>query len=735
MTEKGNIISINTSVSERNETRIQSRKELIKKINSMGIRFMNLRLSTLFNNVDEYFFDRSGQSLAGLDSKVVFDAMRELRTKRDEIDKIIGSKITQQFQHLCKNELEDNTYVFDAERLSLVDDDNLEKSVCIKNIIISSTDKNRKELILLKNGMENLIGIQDINDLANPIGPDFLCNSFLSASNELNFDLKISLIILKHFERVVAKHLSLLYKAILNLLVKGGYIDEKQAPRNSQTKKQATNEHANEEEKLSEVNLINAINNIAAINNTINLPISTIKKNLTNLSGELSSKGLMQQILHVGDMHHAKQAIGLVNIIPSLIHAIMKQNQQNITQPDEDIINLSAMFFDFILNDKNQPERVRILVSKLQLPVVKLALNDREFFSKRNHPARRLINMIAKAGFGIADGNKEDNKGIYDLLENIVNTICTNKGETDRKLFAQQNKKLADFLARDDHRLKLIEKRLSQVETGKAKLESSDKIVESAINDSINKLAKIGLPIRRFVQNDWKQVLLQTMLKEGEESALWKSRSALLEEMIILSNKILNREEDNNLESRFGKLANEMLISLAEAAVDSAAKEIVFQNYTLFKSAVMMDRDKKDDKKENCKVYENPLIAQRTVKPYIDNSNECMPLSEEYIVKARDLAIGQWVEISSNSEDTEFTRCKLIAKIDLVDRFVFIDHVGKKVAELNRYEVALSLQNSSLKILNNTPLVERAINCISSKLNGSANDSKTVDEKISASVS
>lgn len=117
-------------------------------------------------------------------------------------------------------------------------------------------------------------------------------------------------------------------------------------------------------------------------------------------------------------------------------------------------------------------------------------------------------------------------------------------------------------------------------------------------------------------------------------------------------------------------------------------------------------------------------------------------VSEEYLAKAKTLPIGQWLEICTQPDDANAhgERCKLIARIDLVDRFVFIDAVGKKVAELSQREVAHALQSSTLRLLNNGPLVERALHCISSNLTktanpetankGTASTGKTVDQLI-----
>jgi len=56
-----------------------------------------------------------------------------------------------------------------------------------------------------------------------------------------------------------------------------------------------------------------------------------------------------------------------------------QRGQLSVGQADEDVINVVAMFFDLILDDRNLPIEIQALVSRLQLPILKVALKDRSF--------------------------------------------------------------------------------------------------------------------------------------------------------------------------------------------------------------------------------------------------------------------------------------------------------------------------------------------------------------------
>jgi hypothetical protein len=66
----------------------------------------------------------------------------------------------------------------------------------------------------------------------------------------------------------------------------------------------------------------------------------------------------------------------------------------------EDVIDMVAMMFAFIQKDDALPAAVQALLSRLQLPYLRLALIDAEMFSDADHPARALMDRLAEVGKG-----------------------------------------------------------------------------------------------------------------------------------------------------------------------------------------------------------------------------------------------------------------------------------------------------------------------------------------------
>src|SRR5690606_6842043 len=121
------------------------------------------------------------------------------------------------------------------------------------------------------------------------------------------------------------------------------------------------------------------------------------------------------------------------------------QNRQQINQVDDDVINLVGMMFDFILDDRNLAAPMKALLGRLQIPMVKVAIADKSFFSKGGHPARRLLNEMAMAALGWQENSEENQRkdSLFNKMEEVVQRVLS-EFDTDISIFGGL---LTDFRA------------------------------------------------------------------------------------------------------------------------------------------------------------------------------------------------------------------------------------------------------------------------------------------------
>jgi hypothetical protein len=82
--------------------------------------------------------------------------------------------------------------------------------------------------------------------------------------------------------------------------------------------------------------------------------------------------------------------------LPRLKESIPKGS---LTRGDESTIDLLSRIFETVFVDENIPTETRELIQFLQVPVLKAALLDKNFFFQEAHPARRMIDLMSRMGW------------------------------------------------------------------------------------------------------------------------------------------------------------------------------------------------------------------------------------------------------------------------------------------------------------------------------------------------
>ncbi|HRF12117.1 MAG: hypothetical protein AW09_004509 [Candidatus Accumulibacter phosphatis] len=96
-------------------------------------------------------------------------------------------------------------------------------------------------------------------------------------------------------------------------------------------------------------------------------------------------------------------------------------------------VDIIATLFDFIFDDASVADPIKVLVGRLQIPVLKVAMLDRTFFSSKAHPARRLLDGISRAAVRCGPQAGHDDP-LYARIAEIVERL-QNEFTQDTSLF------------------------------------------------------------------------------------------------------------------------------------------------------------------------------------------------------------------------------------------------------------------------------------------------------------
>ena len=185
------------------------------------------------------------------------------------------------------------------------------------------------------------------------------------------------------------------------------------------------------------------------------------------------------------------------------------------TTGEKAIIEVVALMFQSILAEDRIPPAVRVWFARLQVPVLRVALAEPEFFSNLDHPARKLIDRMGACvlGFNAATIN---GSALEAEIRRVVQVI-EQYPETGRRVFQLVHDEFEKFLSRF-----LTEKQAtSRLVTVAQQVEQSETLAIQYTIELRTMLRDMPVrdEIRDFLFRTWAEVLALSAVRDGPQHA------------------------------------------------------------------------------------------------------------------------------------------------------------------------------------------------------------------------
>lgn len=725
---------------------------LLRQTKDNSVSILLAHLENLFSSCDDLFFDLSSRAVSNSEQNLYFESMREVRLKKNGVVAAFKTEIDGGFHHLVDNTTptkKSNDQDSDSN-LSLVQNDELEQDVAITSMVTKARITCQESLYHLNLRFDYLLPDTTVTDNNNPVDPQQICDYFATACNVLDLNIKARIILFKQFDRLVVSKLTTVYSSANNLLIEAGVLPNTREYAKSKSGKNAAPppfanpaatstlpDQTQENVELEFAELGRLFSSIRQYSpEVLARAIPNYRPYATNPGPVLNNHELLNLLTasqqSVGQQIPTTDDELKLNSIRNIITGILS-NQGNeperaLQQPDDDVINLVAMFFDFVLDDKNLPVPIQALISRLQIPVLKIALHDKAFFSNGGHPTRKLINAIADASIGWDDSSQKEKDKLYELITKITHDINELYEEND-DIFTAKYVELEKFIEEVDRKSSLIEKRTGQVAEGQAKTDLAKRMAQKTM---FEKLKSASLPenISQFLTEHWLSYMVMTHLKHGDESSEWIDAIQLVDDLAWAS----QQHTDAKSLERFEKLKP----SLLERISDSVEKISTTEEEA---TAMLADIKKTLDQLHSESAESLPIRPLTTeqakdlghipgsgTKSWKDMTGverqqaRYKQLTYDFIRKAEELPLHTWLSYADNKTG-KITRCKLASRIEQTDTYIFVNRYGFKALEKQRKDFAVDLQAGRAAILDRGQLFDRALSGVLGKLSHVGNDS------------
>jgi hypothetical protein len=198
---------------------------------------------------------------------------------------------------------------------------------------------------------------------------------------------------------------------------------------------------------------------------------------------------------------------------------------------DADTIEVLGLLFDELMHALRSSGRTPSLLTRLQVPILRVALRDKGFFLRADHPARQLLNTVAETGVHwIDDVGGESDVALIERVQRAIERV-NQEFDSDLKLLERINDELLLHMQSLARRADVAERRLVDAARGREKLAMARETASRAIASRLA-AAKPSRLLRTLLEQAWTDVLALTVLRQGEGSEIYQRQLEIADQLI-----------------------------------------------------------------------------------------------------------------------------------------------------------------------------------------------------------
>jgi hypothetical protein len=747
--------------------------ELVQDCRKLVMNNLAEHLTGLFAQVDDTLFEGAEKAENNKVQSLFFDAMRDLRKLRPQIERSYHQRIAQNFADFLDGKLKAKAQggEADSEKLSLMQNEEYEESLQVTNMVSKVKARSSRALFALEQRLALLNNGQKLVEDANPFGPQALAEAFREALTPHPLPLRIKVILYMLFDRHVMQGLDTLYEMLNQRLINAGILPNLKftaqrspsasppsRPAEGGTSAAATQAPAGTA-PVAAASHAGAPQNIQAAAPIIQAPADLsapppqdpgqLLGGLAALLGErrqqdldaplpggtrsiasfaprtatstYSAGELLEALTRLQQQSASTLTQRLqgpqpvedikVNLQQQLESLSSVPGQQKLADQEADVIDLVGMLFDFILDDDNLPHSCKTALSHLHTPYLKVALQDKALFTQHQHPARRLLNTMAQAG--VLYGGEGDERGLLAKIHWVVERVI--HGFTgDLQLFNNLLEEFNEFVATLKHKVELREKRAVEAAKGRARRRGARPPAGAGFH---NVLRERQLPsvIHNFLELTWADVLVFVLLRHGERSAEWQ-RAGEVAEQLAWSGTPLDADGRSRLQNVRVTLLDELRKGLEllggyhEDGIRRLLQDIVACQHAVQAQQPQLAAQIKSQ------LQESPLGAMlgedAALAEPVKRESQLTARAQALIRELQQVEFGTWFEFVQGKDTLTL---KLSWFSPTTHNYMFVDHSGQRVAVKPIRQLANEMEQGLARIVapeRSAPLVDRALGAI-----------------------
>lgn len=743
------------------------RQHLSRRCGEIALRHLAALLAETLESADKVLQEKAGMGDSGA-SQGYQEALGILRSKRQHLGNALGATFWELYE---KSWLPPANAAVTAEKslsldeLSLVEEGDLEEQLAVDHLTSKLAMTHKDQCVVLAHRANAIDKALPADHEGGPLSPSSIAQMFRGLFKPLGLDARAKVILFKLIDRHGQTHFGAMYQEANDYLASKGVLPDfkpsQAIVRIKQTQSQklpagktaagaADAPRPPQEPAQGEGNVFGTLMSLMEAapatgygSGQAILPAGMVPSRPFVTTDVVSAfSELQQKTINIQDIQDLGQIrahmAGELTRIRSEIAA------GNVNSQDAHTIDLVGMLFDFIYDEPNLSDRLKAVLSRLQMPMFKVAILDKDFFGNKSHPARVLLNTLSHAG--IAGGEIGDDDALFEKIQEIVRRILEEFTE-NMQLFSDLLGDFEAFLA--SQRTRQQEAEQDQLRAARRKdLEArAARQVEAEVNERIGDL-QLPPILTEFFLNPWKEYVVRIAANEGAESERYRSIMELMTVLLWSIEPLESAADRKRLAQSIPTVLTALRQIFRDIPWDADKTARLYQKLEQYHFANLQGDAEKclrrknpagsgtassylsDDMGEIGKLldevseFENSAgnienigsedIVLQSQDLLSDPFNDDYDDDDEFMAKVREMPPGQWLEF--RKEDARSQRAKLEWKGDVVDEYYFVNWRYQIVAVRHMKELADELRHGKARLIEDLPLVDKALSTIMDRL-------------------
>lgn len=270
-----------------------------------------------------------------------------------------------------------------------------------------------------------------------------------------------------------------------------------------------------------------------------------------------------------------RAAPGGASVSPALLEELNLRKQALKRAADTPVeratIEIVALLFQSILTEERIPSSVRVWFARLQMPVLRVAVGEPDFFATIDHPARQLIDRMGACVMGFDASASAVGDSLEGEIKRVVQVVEAYP-DTGRRVFQTV---LTEFERHLEHYFKSENEATKRGVSLAQQVEQRETLAIQYTIELRKMLNEVPVQegVRQFLFQVWADVIAVTALRHGVQSEVTKGMRSAAADLIWSAGAKVSREERAEVIRRLPPLLKRLREGMEAAGVQAAKRD------------------------------------------------------------------------------------------------------------------------------------------------------------------